>query len=427
MLSSVSLPNSYSLTHCSCHFSLILSLTGSISLYYLVSHKAENRLPCLLHLLLLKNVTLNLYYRGEHRDIFSLSKGFLFDPLFILGATNPKQHSSQENKSSANSDSVTISNSEYQGLYQLSSNSSKVCTESSLKCKKTPSPTRANLSNDHKRWESYDDDDEEEEEEEEEGVLLASQDSDRDDYEDSSRSSESSIASTPQRTILLRGLPDRATHRDLVEAIKGGALLHVHLRTRERMASISFVEEANAQEFYQHAKSHGVCIAGKRVEISWNDRQFYLPPFVRAKINTGASRNLVLYNVHPNVTEWLIRKDLDHIHNLIVITVKFKNGNAYISTNSVHNALFARSCMMSRLTYKGMRIAFYPDECAEPLSKLTNGLKKESQVPSKKSVSALNRFQLLSLDGAEEDETDHDHGQVGLDSYRQNTALKVQY
>lgn len=143
-----------------------------------------------------------------------------------------------------------------------------MCTESSLKCKKTPSPTRANLSNDHKRWESYDDDEEEEEEkeeEEEEGVLLASQDSDRDDYEDSSRSSESSIASTPQRTILLRGLPDRATHRDLVEAIKGGALLHVHLRTRERMASISFVEEANAQEFYQHAKSHGVCIAGKRV------------------------------------------------------------------------------------------------------------------------------------------------------------------
>ncbi|KAE8130905.1 hypothetical protein BDV38DRAFT_265914 [Aspergillus pseudotamarii] len=193
------------------------------------------------------------------------------------------------------------------------------------------------------------------------------------------------------------------------------------------MASISFVEEANAQEFFQHAKCHGVCIAGKRVEISWNDRQFYLPPFVRAKINNGASRNLVLYNVHPNVTEWLIRKDLDHIYNLIVITVKFKNGNAYISTNSVHNALFARSCMMSRLTYKRMRIAFYPDECAEPLPKLTNGLKKEPQVPSKKSVSALNRFQLLSLDGAEEDETDHDHGQAGLDDYRKTTALKVQH
>ncbi|KAE8380729.1 hypothetical protein BDV26DRAFT_279348 [Aspergillus bertholletiae] len=350
-------------------------------------------------------------------------------------------------RSSTHSDSVTISNSEYQnlvtnlkksllngGLSQETldiliygspplsdhQNIKKTCNVTSLECKKTPSPRRADLSHDHKRWESYDDDDVE-------GVLLASQDSDRDDYEGSSRSSGSSTASTTQRTILLRGLPDRITHRDLVESIKGGALLHIHLRTRERMASISFAEEASAQEFFQYAKSHGVFIAGKRVEISWNDRQFNLPPFVRAKINNGASRNLVLHNVHPNVTESLIRKDLDHIHNLIVITVKFKNGNAYISTNSVHNALFARSCMMSRFVYKGMRIAFYPDECAEPLVKLSNDLKKEPQAPSKKSVSALNRFQLLSLDGAEEDENDHDHGQAGLDSYRQNTALKVQY
>jgi hypothetical protein len=144
------------------------------------------------------------------------------------------------------------------------------------------------------------------------------------------------------------------------------------------------------------------------VEVSWNDRQFYLPPFVRAKINNGASRNLVIYKVNPHITEWLIRKDLDHIHNLIVITVKFKHGNAYISTNSVHNALFARSCMMSRLTYKGMKIAFYPDGCTEPLAKVPIRLKKEVQVPSKKSVSALNRFQLLSPDGVEEDASDHE-------------------
>ncbi|KAE8397260.1 hypothetical protein BDV37DRAFT_61923 [Aspergillus pseudonomiae] len=405
MLSSVSLPNSHSLTHCSCHFSFILSLTGSISSYYLVSRRGPGTMS-------------SSFITVEKRHFESLLR-------------RVEAHSSQENKSPANSDLVTISNTEYQDLILIygspplsdSRDSSKTCTSDSLERKKPPSPRRPNLSNDHRRWESYDDDDDDDEE----GVLIASQDSDRDDYDDSSRNSGSSIASTPQRTILLRGLPDRVTHRELVEALKGGALLHIHLRARERMASISFVQEANAQEFMQHAKSHGVYIAGKRVEISWNDRQFYLPPFVRAKINNGASRNLVLYNVHPNVTEWLIRKDLDHIHNLIVITVKFKNGNAYISTNSVHNALFARSCMMSRLTYKGMRIAFYPDECAEPLVKLTNGLKKESQVPSKKSVSVLNRFQLLSLDGAEEDETDHDHGQAGLDSYHKNTALKVQH
>jgi hypothetical protein len=95
---------------------------------------------------------------------------------------------------------------------------------------------------------------------------LASQDSDeKDDYENSSRSSGLSTGPTVQRTVLLRGLPDRVTHKDLVENVKGGALLHIYLRTREHMASISFIEEKNAQEFMQYAKTYGICIAGKRV------------------------------------------------------------------------------------------------------------------------------------------------------------------
>lgn len=43
-----------------------------------------------------------------------------------------------------------------------------------------------------------------------------------------------------------------------------------------------------------------------------------------------------------------IKDDLEHIHNLVVIKVEFLGGSCYIKTNSVHNAMFARSCMMSR-------------------------------------------------------------------------------
>ncbi|GLA68968.1 hypothetical protein AtubIFM55763_007172 [Aspergillus tubingensis] len=247
-----------------------------------------------------------------------------------------------------------------------------------------------------------------EDEDEDEDALLDSHDSEnKDDYDESSRSAGSSPTPSAQRTVLIRNLPDRITHRDIVAAIKGGALLHIYLRAREHMASVSFVEEAAAREFFRTAKTYGLIVAGKRVEVGWNDRQFYLPPYVRAKIDNGASRNLVVYNVQPNVTEWVIRKDLDHIHNLIVISVQFKNGNAYISTNSVHNALFARSCMMSRFTYKGMKIGFYPDECLGTPGKYP---KKEPQAPAKKTGSVPNRFQLLSLDGAddEDDHTSHD-------------------
>lgn len=268
---------------------------------------------------------------------------------------------------------------------------------------------------------AYDDTHEDDEDE----ILLASQDSEREDYDESSRSTtESLTVPTVHRTILVRNLPDRVTHRDIVQAMRGGALLHIYLRAREHSANISFVEESDAQEFLKHAKAHGLYIAGKRVgattsryphrltttqtEVSWNDRQFYLPPYVRSKINNGASRNLVVRNINPNITEGLIRRDLDHIHNLIVVAVSFKHGNAYISTNSVHNALFARSCMMSRVTYKGMKINFYPDECAAPLAaKAPIGLKMAiSRAPSAKPAAIPNRFQLLSLDGAESDDED---------------------
>jgi hypothetical protein len=169
-----------------------------------------------------------------------------------------------------------------------------------------------------------------------------------------------------KRTILLANLPEGVTHSDIVAIVRGGMLLDIYLRTHDRTASVSFLEEAAAQEFFRHVKRHDLYIRGKRVripavdsenklfansrqvEIRWNDRQFILPGHVANKIAIGATRNLVIQNLSPKHTEEMIRDDLEHIHNLVVIKVGFSGQNAYISTNSVHNAMFARTCMMSR-------------------------------------------------------------------------------
>ncbi|EAW13920.1 RNA-binding protein [Aspergillus clavatus NRRL 1] len=244
-----------------------------------------------------------------------------------------------------------------------------------------------------------------EEDSSDEGVGASQSSDEKEDYEDS-RSPDSSTTQAEQRTLFIRGLPDRVTLRDIIDAVRGGALLHVYLRARDHTANVSFVDPAAAQEFLQYTRSFGLYLAGKRVEVLWNDRQFYLPHYVESKINNGASRNMVIYNVNKSITEPLIRRDLDHIHNLIVVDIKFKQGNAYISTNSVHNALFARSCMMSRATYKGMRIGFFSDECAAPRAKVQNGPRKEARAPMKKPIPASNRFQLLSLEGARDDNSE---------------------
>lgn len=104
---------------------------------------------------------------------------------------------------------------------------------------------------------------------------------------------------------------------------------------------------------------------------------------------------------------------LDHIHNIVVITVSFDNGDAYISLNSINNSLFARTCMMSRAAYKGMRIEWYPDECSQPLPKMQSAPKKGNLAPQpKKFTPAINRFQMLNMDndGTEDgsEETDEE-------------------
>lgn len=92
---------------------------------------------------------------------------------------------------------------------------------------------------------------------------------------------------------------------------------------------------------------------------------------------------------------------MDHIHNLVIVDISFQHGDAYLQLNSIHNSLFARTCMMSRATYKGMRIEWFPDDCSQPLATKRAFVKKENlATPVKKEPkSRLNRFQMLNIDG----------------------------
>lgn len=146
-----------------------------------------------------------------------------------------------------------------------------------------------------------------------------------------------------------------------------------------------------------------------------------MPNHVASKIGRGATRNLVLRDVNPSITEQRLREDLDHIHNLIIISVSFIAGDVYLSLNSVHNSLFARTCMMSRATYKGMRIEWYPDDCALPLPKVQNAARKDNiPSPKPKATLMLNRFQLLNTD---DDDTEEDSSLAGDEDLTMSTGF----
>ncbi|GAB1320796.1 Negative regulator of differentiation 1 [Madurella fahalii] len=206
------------------------------------------------------------------------------------------------------------------------------------------------------------------------------------------------------RTVQLANLAEGTTHADITNAVRGGMLLDVFLRSHERCAAVSFLHSADARKFHDHVRRHDLYIRNKRIEVKWNDRQFVLPGHVAGKIAMGATRNLVIQGYDSRHTEETIREDLDHIHNLVVVKVEFIGGNCYISLNSVHNAIYARQCMQSRLRYKHKKLDYDIDECAQPYPPQPSKLRKEVPPPKKTLAAVPNRFQLLNLDDGKEDE-----------------------
>ncbi|KAK5988796.1 Negative regulator of differentiation 1-like protein [Cladobotryum mycophilum] len=204
------------------------------------------------------------------------------------------------------------------------------------------------------------------------------------------------------RSIQLSNLADEITHGDIAASVRGGAVLDIYLRRKDGSASVSFVHAHEAQAFYDHVRRNDLYIKNKRVEIKWSDRQYVLPGHLAQKIGSGATRNFVIRRCDPNHTEASIREDLEHIHNLTVVKMTFLGGDCYISTNSVANAVFARTCMTSRLKYKGSRIEWDVDECAQSLDRMPINHRRRSAAPVPPRQQPINpmanRFELLNLD-----------------------------
>ena len=129
-----------------------------------------------------------------------------------------------------------------------------------------------------------------------------------------------------------------------------------------------------------------------------------MPGHVDHKIvRLNASRNLVIRFPKSDMTAEGVREDLEHIHNLQVVGITtLAGGHILVSTNDISLAVTARTCMLSRLKYKGSRIEFHPDECCEPLRPIARKTYQSIPLSPKKKTSNMNRFQMLASMDEEE-------------------------
>ncbi|KAH0490183.1 hypothetical protein TgHK011_001663 [Trichoderma gracile] len=209
------------------------------------------------------------------------------------------------------------------------------------------------------------------------------------------------------RSVQLLNIPEHATYADIVAVVRGGIVFDLSIARRAGTATITFAEISSAAAYYAHVRENDLYIKSKRVEIRWADRFQTLHEHFTKRIANGATRNLVMRKCNASHTEASIRKDLEHIHNLKVVGIDFCDGNCHISTNSVPSSMYARTCMMSRLKYKGCRIEWDIDECAQPLSQMPVMSRRRTPFPvapvARSVRTTSNRFQLLASEATSEE------------------------
>lgn len=70
-----------------------------------------------------------------------------------------------------------------------------------------------------------------------------------------------------RRSLVLKGISNKTTLADVANVIRGGQLLNLYLRPRERTAQVTFVDPAAAEAFFTYSKRADLYICDKRVSV----------------------------------------------------------------------------------------------------------------------------------------------------------------
>ena len=202
------------------------------------------------------------------------------------------------------------------------------------------------------------------------------------------------------RTIMIRGLSPFTTLSDLAKVIRGGIILNMYIRPRDRTAVVSFFDPLAAEKFVMHCRRNDIYLKCKRLDVTWADHQAGLPGHIQRQVHSqGATRNIVVRFAKKEMTAEAIKEDLDHIHRLEVVDIVTTDNHLFISLNGIQWAITARHCMQSRLKYEGTRIEFFQDECDQVLPPIERkNIKKRQENKRPATVSMANRFALLFND-----------------------------
>ncbi|KAJ1918625.1 hypothetical protein H4219_002498 [Mycoemilia scoparia] len=151
------------------------------------------------------------------------------------------------------------------------------------------------------------------------------------------------------RCVYLGNLHPDTTSEDLCNSIRGGILQHIRHIKDKRIAFATFIDPNSAALFLQLAQAmpQGLVVKNRRLRVSWGKSSVPVPQQVLMAVSSGASRNMYLGMLSPEVSEEQLRSDFEIFGEIELVNLLRDKRCGFVNFTDISSAIQAVEAMRS--------------------------------------------------------------------------------
>ena len=173
------------------------------------------------------------------------------------------------------------------------------------------------------------------------------------------------LMSGTSRTVYLGNIPPETTAEDILSHVRSGQIESVRLLPDKNCAFISFLDSNAAVHFHSDAILKKLAIKGSDIKVGWGKPSQVPSSVALAVQQSGASRNVYLGNLPPEITEDELKEELGKFGPIDTVKLVREKNIGFVHFLSISNAIKAVQQLPQEPNWQHPRRVFYgKDRCA---------------------------------------------------------------
>lgn len=168
------------------------------------------------------------------------------------------------------------------------------------------------------------------------------------------------------RTVYIGNIPNGLPVSDIMDQVKTGPIQAIRPFPEKNGLFITFVDSTSAGHFYHDATINPFTVLGHDLKIGWG-RPSSMTTSIQTALQNGASRNVYLGLLEPDLTEDQIRQDLSRFGHIEQVKLIPDKRIAFVHFLCITNAVKCVNTLPTESQWQTKRVNFGKDRCAQKL------------------------------------------------------------